>query len=103
MIEGEELRYVLSFGRDLAMKYQQPDTLTTIVGQSADNIAIELEPIASTQATITVIDSQTQRGIEGATVMVTQMLVSGEYGKSVTMKTGSNGKASGEVLKTWKR
>lgn len=101
MIEGEELRYVLSFGRDLAMKYQQPDTLTTIVGQSADNIAIELEPIASTNATITVIDSQTQRGIEGATVQVTQLLASGEYGKSVTLKTGSNGKASGEVLKTW--
>ena len=101
MIEGEQLQYVLSFGRDLAIKYQQPDTLTTIVGQNADNITIELEPIASTQATITVIDSQTQRGIEGATVMVTQVLASGEYGKSVTMKTGSNGKASGEVLKTW--
>ena len=33
--------------------------------------------------------------------MVTQVLASGEYGKSVTLKTGSNGKASGEVLKTW--
>ena len=101
MIEGEQLRYVLSFGRDLAMKYQQPDTLTTIVGQHTDNIAIELEPIASTNATFTVIDSLTRLGIDGATIQMTHILPNGERGNTVTLKTDCNGKATGKVPKAW--
>ena len=57
-------------------------------------------PLSATTADFTVIDSQSRQGIGGATVDVAQVLPDGSTGARTLLTTGSDGRATGEVLAT---
>ena len=100
MVEGEKLCCVVDFDRDMAMKYQLPDTVTVVVGQDADDIVLPLKPLRDTLVTFTVVDSLTNQGIDKATIQLTQLLPGLETGKILLLTTGSNGVAQGMALST---
>ena len=101
-LDGERLTYAIHLDRSLAMLYTTPnDTLITVGAEGqADNIVVTLQPISKTTATFTLIDSQTNLGISGATILVTQRLDYSEAGSVTTLTTDDMGKATGEVLAT---
>lgn len=100
MIDDEQLGFSVQLDRSLAMKYQQPDTTRIFVGMlgQSDEIVYELKPIGNTAVTFNVVDSVTHRGIDQAVIQVSQLLDFGQTGNTVTLTTGSDGKATGEAL-----
>ena len=103
MLEGQQLRVVVALDRELAMKYEQPDTVSyTVVGSPAANNTVEvsLAHLANTTITLQVIDSLTNRGISDAAVRVSQILAKNEQGNVCSLTTDAKGKATGEATKS---
>lgn len=101
-LDGDIVRLFALLGNQLSMSYVQPDTISYTVGQhGADtSIRLQLSPLSATTADFTVIDSQSRQGIGGATVDVAQVLPDGSTGARTLLTTGSDGRATGEVLAT---
>lgn len=97
VFDGQKLQCVTDLGIELAMNYQQPDTLQLTVGEPYD-ITLPLQPLQTVNAKFVVVDSLTNQGIDGAVIQVAQILPGGETGAISTLTTASRGVVSGEVL-----
>ena len=102
VLDGEALRFFPLLSNELSMTYEQPDTVDYVVGQNPGdyNINLLLKTMSTTTASFTVIDSQTRKGIESATIDVAQVLPGGSTGSRVLLNTDVDGKATGQVLAT---
>lgn len=100
-LDNETVKSVLTFERELAMKYELPDTFDIVVAPdgSSDKTVIELQPLSTTTIHVAVVDSLTKNGINKATVQVVQMLKSGESGVATVLTSDSYGNATGQVVK----
>lgn len=100
-LDNETVKSVLTFERELAMKYELPDTIDIVVAPdgSSDKTVIALQPLSTTTIHVAVVDSLTKNGINKATVQVVQMLKSGESGVATVLTSDSYGNATGQVVK----
>ncbi len=98
VLDGEQLRYSLDIDQSLAMTYMVPAAADITVGQQADNIVLPLQPIVEKEVSFLVTDSLTQQGIANATITVAQLFSRGERGATVSLTTGSDGRATGRML-----
>lgn len=101
VLDNETVKSVLTFERELAMKYELPDTFDIVVAAdgSSDKTIVTLQPLSKTTINVAVVDSLTKNGINKATVQVVQMLKSGEMGVATLLTTDAYGKATGQVVK----
>ena len=102
MLEGQQLRLFVALDRELALKYEQPDTVVYTVGANgADNgIKLTLNALPTTTVHFTLLDKITGKGINKGTINVGQLLLNGALGNSLTLTTDADGKASGQVVRT---
>ena len=100
-LDNETVKSVLTFERELAMKYELPDTFDIVVAPdgSSDKTVIELQPLSTTTIHVAVVDSLTKNGINKATVQVVQLLKSGKSGVATVLTSDNYGNATGEVVK----
>ncbi|MBO4812247.1 MAG: chitobiase/beta-hexosaminidase C-terminal domain-containing protein [Prevotella sp.] len=102
MLEGQQLRLFVALDRELALKYEQPDTVVYTVGANgADNgITLTLNALPTTTVHFIVLDQRTGLGINKASINISQLLMDGTEGNSQTLTTDFYGKAEGTVLST---
>lgn len=100
VFDDQTVKVLIGYERELAMRYQQPDTISIVVGQQPDNIVIELPPLPTADVTFRVSDERTRQGIADATVSIVQILNNGQAGTQQTLTTNADGLATGKVLGT---
>ena len=100
VFDDQTVKVLIGYERELAMRYQQPDTISIVVGQQPDNIVIELPPLPTADVAFRVSDERTRQGIADATVNIVQILNNGQAGTQQTLTTNADGLATGQVLGT---
>lgn len=92
LLPGSKLTYRLELGKDLALKYAEPEQTTCTVGDNEEANHIQLQLTAMKQVTISgkIADQKTKTAVSGAFVTATQTF-GGKYSKTVSAKTDSEG------------
>ena len=99
MLEGQQLHLFVALDRELAMKYEQPDTIAYTVGAN-NGIELTLNALPTTTVHFTILDQRTGQGINKASIRVAQLLWNGATGHTLTLTTDADGKTMGQVVRS---
>lgn len=89
-VAGTQLKCKIALQQSLGMQYVQPEDMSYEVVEGDNELVVNLAPLPRITLRGKVVDRQTQLGVSGATVTVSQTL-NGKYSKAFTAKTDSRG------------
>lgn len=87
---GYQVKYKLTLGKELAMKYNLPAEGIYTIQQDNNTVPVRLTTIGMVELSGCVKDIQTNSSINGATISASQTFA-GKYNNTVTTKTNSKG------------
>lgn len=87
---GYQVKYKLTLGKELAMKYNLPAEGIYTIQQDNNTVPVRLTTIGMVELSGCVKDIQTNSSINGATISASQTFA-GKYTNTVTTKTNSKG------------